>query len=77
MINTSKLAFAAVVALTSIASPAFAHTIVHRHHHHRYRRVYNYQPDPRPTPVIDPVDDPAMTGGGSAGYNACAGHPRC
>jgi hypothetical protein len=76
MINTSKLAFAAAVALTSIASPAFAHTTVYRHHH-RYRQVHNYRPDPRPAQTIDPVDDPAMTGGGSAGYNACAGHPRC
>jgi hypothetical protein len=76
MINTSRLALAAAIALTSIASPAFAHTTVHRHRH-RYRRVYNYRPDPRPAPRLDPVDDPAMTGGGSAGYNACAGHPRC
>lgn len=76
MINTSKLAFVAAMALTTIASPALAHTTVYRHHH-RHRRVYNYRPDPRPAPALDPVDDPAMTGGGSAGYNACAGHPRC
>lgn len=76
MINTSKFVFIAAVALTSIASPAFAHTTVHRHGN-RYRQIYNYRPDPRPARTADPVDDPAMTGGGSVGYNACAGHPRC
>ena len=76
MFNTSKLVLATAVALTSIGSPVFAHATVHRQRY-GHRRVYNYRPDPRPAPVANPVDDPAMTGGGSEGYNACAGHPRC
>lgn len=85
MINKSKLAFIVAVALASIASPALAqtaNTTTHRHHHaHRPlsnsqveagRRAYGSIPQ-----SANPVDDPAMTGGGNEGYNECAGHARC
>lgn len=85
MINKSKLALIAAVTLASIASPVFAEaatTTAHRHHY-VHRSVSNYRPDAgyrshaSVAPSIDPADDPAMTGGGTAGYNACAGHARC
>lgn len=86
MINKSKLAFVVAIALTSIALPAFAQTsttAVHRHHYAHRRpvqdnslgaRAYGSIPGPAPS---DPADDPAMTGGGNMGFNACAGHARC
>lgn len=78
MINKSKLAFIAAVALASIASPAFAQAATAASHPHLYapdRPVYNYAPNAGAVP--NPVDNPATTGGGSMGYNACAGHARC
>lgn len=86
MIDKSKFAFMAAVALLSIASPALAwtaRTAPHRHVYHfaPNRPVYNYAPDlgvASPSNGVDnPVDNPATTGGGSMGYNACAGHPSC
>jgi hypothetical protein len=85
MINKSKLAFIAAAALASIASPVLAQaatTAAHRHHY-THRSVYNnrtdagYRAHAGVAPAANPVDDPSMTGGGNAGYNACAGHPRC
>lgn len=85
MIKKSKLAFIVAVTLASIASPVLAqtaNTTAHRHHHvHRPlsssqieagRGAYGSIPQ-----VANPADDPAMTGGGNEGYNACAGHARC
>lgn len=78
MIDKSKFAFIAAVALASIASPALAQTARSAPHRH----LYNFAPN-QPAPDADvaspsnPVDDPAMTGGGTSGYNECAGHPRC
>ena len=77
MINTSKFAFIAAVALASIASPAFAHTEAHHRHGYAPEQVYNHRPDAAFMPAFNPADDPATTGGGSVGYNACAGHARC
>jgi hypothetical protein len=87
MNNKSKIALLAVVAFATIASPAFAQdatTVAYRHHHaHRPvnndRQGYraNARVSPPNNPTGNPVDDPAMTGGGSMGYNACAGHPSC
>jgi hypothetical protein len=87
MINKSKLALIAAVTLASIASPVFAQTAAttaHRHHY-AHRSVSNNRAEPgyranasvAPSSSVNPVDDPALTGGGSAGYNECAGHPRC
>jgi hypothetical protein len=85
MIKKSKLAVIAAVAAASIALPVLAQaatTPAHRHHHVR-RTVANqpatpgYRANAAVAPATNPVDDPAMTGGGSAGYNECAGHPRC
>lgn len=77
MINKNlKLAFVAAVALASITSPVFAQayrTAPHRH-------LYNYVPSrPAAPDLSDPhaVDNPPLTGGGTEGYNECAGHPRC
>lgn len=75
MINTSKLALIAAVALASVALPVFAHATTYRHHH--AHRIYNYRSEAADPPALNPVDNPAMTGGGSEGYNECAGHPRC
>jgi hypothetical protein len=76
MINTSKFAFIAAVALASIASPAFSQTATTTHYG-RFngpdRPVYPYAPNAH----VDPSDDPALAGGGSPGYNACTGHARC
>jgi hypothetical protein len=85
MNNKSKLALLAVAALATIASPAFAQeapSVAYRHHY-SHRPVNNDRPGYRanarvaPTGNGNPVNDPAMTGGGSMGYNACAGHPAC
>lgn len=89
MTNKSKLACVAALALASVASPVLAQaatTTTHRHHH-AHRPLYNARVNsgyraygsisPAADPSVNPVDDPAMTGGGSAGYNVCAGHPRC
>lgn len=80
-INTSKLAVTAAVALATIGSPAFA---AHRHHHYVSNRpVYtDYARNPGAhaqdaLPASNPTDDPALTGGGSLGYNKCGGHPAC
>jgi len=74
MINTSKFAFVTAVALIGIAPSAFAQPSTT--HRHRYEHEYKYRSDAGAAP-INPLDDPAMTGGGSEGYNECAGHPRC
>jgi hypothetical protein len=81
MMIKKKLAFvAATVALASVASPVFATTWAHRHHY-AHRHVYNYRGNPGYQanasigPAADP-DGPALTGGGSPGYNKCAGHAR-
>jgi hypothetical protein len=76
MINTSKLAIVAAVALASIAPPAFAHTH-HRHHaRHFYSADAGYRANASVKPAVD-SDDPALTGGGSMGFNKCGGHPSC
>lgn len=80
MINKSKLAFVAAVALASVASPALAWAPRTAHHQHLYnyapnQPLYNYAPEP--SGVHNPVNNPATTGGGTTGYNACAGHPSC
>ena len=86
MNSKSKLALLAVIATATIASPAFAQdaTAVTHRHHYVHRSVNNdrpgYQAYARVAPAgnpTDPVNNPAMTGGGSMGYNACAGHPAC
>jgi hypothetical protein len=91
MINKSKLAFIAGVALANVAAPVFAQAATTTHHRHYYahRAVYDYRPDTdyranaryrtnaNVMPAANPADDPAMTGGGSLGYNACTGHARC
>jgi hypothetical protein len=76
MINTSKLALVAAIALANIA-PAFAHTI-HRHHHvrHYYSADAGYHANASVAPAVD-SDDPSLTGGGSLGFNKCGGHPAC
>jgi len=38
--------------------------------------VYDFAPDPAAGPPLDP-DSPEATGGGSLGFNKCAGHARC
>ena len=61
MINKSKLALIAAIAVIGIASPALAQS--------RYdsgREAYAMVPF---NPTIAPANDPAATGGGSAGYN--------
>jgi hypothetical protein len=77
MINKSKLAFVAAVAVASIAPPAFAHTV--HHHHYAHRHVYSPDAGYQANASVKPVnsDDPALTGGGSLGFNACGGHPSC
>lgn len=80
MSNKSKFAFVAAVTLATLASPAFAWTARTTPHRHLYNYVpdgpvYNYAPDPSGVP--DPVNNPSTTGGGSLGYNKCAGHPSC
>jgi hypothetical protein len=89
MTNKSKLACVAAIALATMASPVFAQTATTAPHRHHYvqRPVYNARADrgyranasvmPPAGPAANPVDDPAMTGGGNMGYNACAGHARC
>ena len=81
MINKSKLALITAVGITAvglaIASPAFAQPVRSEHHRHIYNYVPNQQIAPGPGAASNPLDDPSMTGGGSAGYNACGGHPRC
>jgi cell division septation protein DedD len=84
MINKSKFAFIAAVALASIALPAFAQAAPAAHRHrYAHRAVSNspadagYRANARVAPAASPVDDPASTGGGSSGYNWCAGHPQC
>jgi hypothetical protein len=86
IINKSKLAVIAAVAAASIALPVLAQaatTTAHRHRHHAHRTVATqpaapgYRANAAVAPSVNPVDDPSMTGGGTAGYNACAGHPRC
>lgn len=88
MIDKIRFVCVAAVALASIASPVLAQaatTTAHRHHYvHRpvsssranagYRANASVAPA---APAANPVNDPAMTGGGSAGYNVCAGHPAC
>jgi hypothetical protein len=79
-LNT-KLLLTALGILTMFTSPAFAQE---PHHHHRYasltsvpgRAVYNMVITPDPSQrgniynmVINPLDDPATTGGGTVGYN--------
>jgi hypothetical protein len=82
MINKWKFAFMVAVALSSMASPAFARVARTAPH----RRVYNfapdrpaygandYAPDPGVASPSDPVNNPAMSGGGSMGYNKYMGH---
>lgn len=89
MINTlkfaSKFAFVAAVALASVAPPALAQSSRTVHHRHVYnyapgQRAYDYVPNAGTsnTGTVDkPVDNPVTTGGGSMGYNQCAGHPSC
>jgi hypothetical protein len=89
MSNKLKFACVAALALASVASPAFAQaatTTAHRHHS-MHRPVHSSRANsgygaygsiaPAAGPAVNPTDDPTMTGGGSAGYNVCAGHPRC
>jgi hypothetical protein len=77
IINKSKLAFMAALALASIVSPAFAQTDGTAHQRH----LYDYAPGAGPGPASHlpshSVDNPSTAGGGSMGYNECAGHPRC
>ena len=83
-LNT-KLVFTALGILTMVASPAFAQEPRHHHRNASLRSVpvgqsgraiYNMVITPDPSQrgniynmVINPVDDPALTGGGSVGYN--------
>jgi hypothetical protein len=84
MINTSKFAVIAAVAAAGIVLPALAQAATPTHRHHYKHRTLvgaqaapGYRANAAIAPGVDPVDDPAMTGGGTPGYNACAGHPRC
>lgn len=79
MISKSKVTLVAV-ALASVASLAFAGTAMAAHrHHHAPRHVYNADAGYRANAAVTPVnsDDPALTGGGSLGFNKCGGHPAC
>jgi hypothetical protein len=84
MNNKFKLAFLAAVALASVSSPVLAQdaaTVAHGDHY-AHRPLYDsvapgYHAKPSVAPRINPADDPALTGGGSPGYNTCAGHPAC
>lgn len=76
MSNKLKLAIVTAIALASVPSAAFAQNYRMAPH----RPLYNYaaprsvapdHPDPHA------VDEPSLTGGGTEGYNECAGHPRC
>jgi hypothetical protein len=83
-LNT-KLLLTALGILTMFASPAFAQEPHHHHRHASLtsvpvgqsgRAVYNMVITPDPSQrgniynmVINPLDDPATTGGGSVGYN--------
>jgi hypothetical protein len=82
-LNT-KLVLTALGILTMVARPAFAQE-PHHHRHaslmsvpvgQNGRAIYNMvmTPDPRQrgniyNMMINPLDDPASTGGGSAGFN--------
>jgi type III secretory pathway component EscS len=89
MANKLKLACVAAVVLATAASPVFAQTATTTAHRHHYvqRQVYGSRADrgyqanasvaPPAGSTVKPVDNPALTGGGSAGYNVCAGHPAC
>lgn len=84
MINKLKNALTTILALATIASPAFSQTATtaHRHYNGPDRPIYNYASNSsynyatsasveRP---FDPSDVPSLTGGGSPSYNVCAGH---
>jgi hypothetical protein len=83
MISKSKLAFTAALALASIGSLALGQTAAsaaHRHHHyvhHVYSADAGYRANASVTPAAVNPDDPALTGGGSLGFNKCGGHPAC
>jgi hypothetical protein len=77
MINMSKFALIAAVALASVSPFALVYAATSYRHRHVHRPVYHYRSEAVDPPALNPVDDPAMTGGGSMGYNECAGHPRC
>lgn len=86
------MAAAALVSFGSpVFAQTPAATAAHRHHY-AHRPLYDYggyQPTDRVAPGAEnapgnsvqnsgnPVDQPSLTGGGTAGYNECAGHPRC
>jgi hypothetical protein len=85
MLIKSKAGVVAAAVLASVASLVLsqtAATAAHRHHY-THRHVYNYRADTgyqanaAVRPTVDPVNDPTLTGGGSPGYNVCAGHPTC
>jgi hypothetical protein len=84
MIIKSKVGFIAAAALAGVASLAFSQTAATAAHHHHYvhRHVYTstdagYRTNAAIVPVSNATDNPSTTGGGSEGYNECAGHPRC
>jgi hypothetical protein len=82
MINKSKFAFMVTVALSSMASPAFAQIARTAPHRHVYnlapdRPAYganDHAPDPGVASPSDPVNNPGTSGGGSMGYNKYMGH---
>lgn len=87
MINKSKCAFTVAVALSSMASPAFAAgTVPHRHVYNFAQDrpaydAYDYAPNPGvalPSGPVnkpsDPVNNPTSSGGGSMGFNKYMGH---
>ena len=61
----SKTVLAVIAATVVAASPAFAQSRTAHQTHVRDYGIYNYAP-------ASPVDqnDPALTGGGSVGYNS-------
>ena len=69
MTSKAKLALIAAVAAVSVVSPALAQAGVH---HVRRNGLHAYAMEPHSAPRARmPVDsdDPALTGGGSIGYN--------
>jgi hypothetical protein len=60
MTNTSKLVLTATIMVLSIASPVLAQS------RDAGRTAYDVVP---PNATFSPTNDPAITGGGSQGYN--------
>lgn len=75
MANVSKVILGVAIAVVSIASPAFAQYASQSGpsisaHHSKHFRISSHRNGSRAfASVPRSVDDPALTGGGSIGYN--------